>query len=109
MSFPFNPKYGSTTSGSATATASVLAVAASSKQILLTNSGTQVVFVRITQSGSTTDATAADIPVLPGTQLMLTKPSLSGAAGDDYSRLSYIAPGGAGSTLYASSGVAWAG
>lgn len=109
MNFPFNPKYGSTASGAATAVAATLAVAGSSKQVLLTVSGTQVVFVRITQSGDTSSATASDVPVLPGTQLMLTKPSLSGAAGDDYSRLSYIAPGGAGSTLYATSGVAWAG
>lgn len=101
---PFNAKAGSTVSLAAGAAAN-LALDPYSKQIMVTNLGTQLVFVRLKMAGDATVATAADTPVLANTQVILTKQG-NGPI-DGHTLLSVVAPGGAGSTVYATSGEGW--
>jgi hypothetical protein len=101
---PFNAKLGSTTSVSATAIAASAAVDPYAKQYMVTNVGSQLVFVRPVFSGSSDVATSADIPVLPNSQTTLTK---QGSEQNGHSSISVVAPGGAGSTVYVTSGEGW--
>ena len=101
---PFGAHLGSTTSTAATATAASVAVDPYSKQFMVTNVGTQLVFVRPLFAGSSDVATSADIPVLPNSQTVLTK---QGSEQGGHSSVSIVAPGGAGSTVYVTSGEGW--
>ena len=101
---PFNAKLGSTTSVAATATASPAAVDPFAKQYMVTNSGSQLVFVRPLFASDTAVATSADIPVLPNSQTTLTK---QGSEQNGHSSISIVAPGGVGSTVYVTSGEGW--
>jgi hypothetical protein len=101
---PFNGKLGSTTSVAATATAASVAVDPNSKQYMVTNVGSQLVFVRPLFAGDAAVATSADIPVLPNSQTTLTK---QGASQQGHSSISVVAPGGGGSTVYVTSGEGW--
>ena len=101
---PFNAKLGSTVSLSATATAASLAVDPNLRQYMVTNLGSQLVFVRPIFAGSSDVATSADIPILPNTQTTLTK---QGGDQQGQSSISVVAPGGSGSTVYVTSGEGW--
>jgi len=96
---PFDAKPGGTVSVAATAvTANSPAFDSQSKQVLVTNVGTQLAYVRLKFAGNTTAATGADVPILPNSKLLLTK---AGGAPDGGETLAaVIAPGGAGSTIY---------
>lgn len=59
-----------------------------SKSLCLTNLGTFVCYVRVSNGAST--ASIADYPVLAGTQVSISKPQ-------DADTVAYISPGGAGS------------
>lgn len=98
---PFQPKSGSTVTGTAGASQNV-AIDGASKQILVANAGEAVMFVRIKATGDTSDATAADCPVLPGTYLVLSK---MGNAGEDAQDVAAVF--GTGGTFYICSGEGW--
>lgn len=93
---PFNPAYTQGQTVTAAAVAASVSVAASSKQLTVTNLGNNVAYVR-TGTG-TIAATTADMPVLPGTQVSITK-------GDNQDKFSYISS--AGTTLHVIPGEGW--
>lgn len=101
---PFNAKLGSTASVTASATAADAAVDPNSKQFMVTNIGSQLVFVRPAFADTSDVATVADIPVLPNSQTVLTK---QGSSQQGHSRVSVVAPGGSGSIVYVTSGEGW--
>lgn len=101
---PFNAKLGSTAAVTASAIAADAAVDPDSKQFMVTNIGSQLIFVRPAFAGTSNAATTADIPVLPNSQSILTK---QGSGQQGHSRVSVIAPGGTGSTVYVTSGEGW--
>ena len=68
----FNPAWGSGTTASVTASSGNSLRGLGSKSLCLTNLGTDVAYVR-TGVGSGTTATTADYPVLPGSQVSITK------------------------------------
>jgi hypothetical protein len=68
----FNPAWGSGTTASVTATSGNVLRGLGSKSLCLTNLGTDVAYVR-TGVGSSLTATTADYPVLPGSQVSITK------------------------------------
>jgi hypothetical protein len=98
---PFQPKPGSTLTGTAGASQNV-AVDGASKQILIANFGAAVMFVRIKNSADTTVATAADCPVLPNTYLVLSKMGNAGKDAQDA-----VAIFGTAGTFYITSGEGW--
>jgi hypothetical protein len=71
MSDTFNPSFGAGVTVSATTTSSATLKGAGAAQFVATNLGSAVVYV--STGLSTVVATAADYPVLPGTQVSLTK------------------------------------
>ncbi len=83
----FSPGYGSgvsVTAGAASVTAALLG--ATSTSLCLTNSGTDIAYVRT--GDSTAVATAADYPVLGGQQVSIT-------INANHTHFAYIAPSGA--------------
>lgn len=102
---PFNPYYGSTITLVTAASAAAGTVRASAKQLLIVNDGTGIVFVRVNPAGTTTAATAADLPVLSKTARIVTKDG----GYDDGSALgqtsvSVFSPGGAVGNVYITPG-----
>lgn len=97
---PFAPHYGATQALTITAAQSTIVYPAGSNsfQLALTNVGSAVVFVRVQPTSDTTAATAADMPVLPNAQVIITK-----ATGDPVTLRATAA--GAGSTLYVTPGI----
>lgn len=93
---PINPSYTQGQTVAAAAVAASVAVNKSAKQIAVTNLGLNVAYVR-TGTGVIA-ATAADMPILPGTQVTLTK-------GDNQETFSYISA--AGTTLHVIPGEGW--
>lgn len=90
---PFFPAYGTGQSEAVTAVAGdITGLLAVSKSLCLTNTGTQTIYVRVTDGADTTAASAADHPVPPNTQQIISK--------GEQTRIAHIAPGGAGSTLH---------
>ena len=99
---PFNPAYGSTRSLVGTATEVVLnypdGVSGNfPPQLLLSNVGTAVCFVRITRATDLTASGVTDLPVLPNTQVVVT---ISYYEAFDVQ----LAAGATGSTLYVTQG-----
>lgn len=95
---PFTPQYGGTQSAAVGAAAgAITGLNAEADQLYLLVVGTQVVFVRVTRTADTSNATTADFPVYPHVPLVITKGI------DGYTRISHIAAG-AGSTLYVTPG-----
>lgn len=84
---PFYPKFGSGQTFSATNVSASGTIPSGDKQIMLTNTGANTVFVRVSQSTDTAAATAADMPILINTQVVMT-------INENFTRLSYIAPAG---------------
>jgi len=93
---PINPAYTQGQTVTAAAAAASVSVNKAAKQLAVTNLGLNVAYVR-TGTG-TIAATTADMPVLPGTQVTLTK-------GNDQETFSYISA--AGTTLHVIPGEGW--
>lgn len=93
---PINPAYTQGQTVSAAAVAASISINKTSKQVAVTNLGLNVAYVR-TGTG-TIAATTADMPILPGTQVTLTK-------GDNQETFSYISA--AGTTLHVIPGEGW--
>lgn len=94
---PFNPAYTQGQTVTPAAASASVAINPSSKQIALTNVGTNICYVRISNDAAVT-ATTADYPVPGGTQVVLTK-------GDGDNRIAYISA--AGTTLHIIPGEGW--
>ncbi len=104
---PFSPYYGKGQNAVVAGAGAITGLPASSGQLMLTNVGTQVLFVRATLGTDSTAATVADLPVLPNTQVILSKDgSQNDGATNGWTRLAYYAVG-AGSTLYVTPGEGW--
>lgn len=69
--YTFNPAYTQGTTISVTTTSAPAVVGKGAKSLCLSNLGSEVVYVRV--STGTVAATAADYPVLAGSQVSLTK------------------------------------
>lgn len=93
---PINPSYTQGQTVAAAAVAASVAVNKSAKQIAVTNLGLNVAYVR-TGTGVIA-ATAADMPILPGTQVTLTK----GEGQETFSCIS-----AAGTSLHVIPGEGW--
>jgi hypothetical protein len=100
---PFQPKPGSTVNAASGASQD-MALDGQSKQYLVTNVGTAVVFVRAKFPDDTTAATNADCPVAAGTSRIFSKAGGGGNAGETLLAMF----GAAGSTVYVTSGEGWA-
>ena len=99
---PFNPSIGGTTTVAATAATVSTAVntttpGAVTGQVLVTNAGATLVFVRMSRENSA--ASAADTPVLPNDRFVLS----TGAVVGDTLYVNVICPGGT-STVYLTRG-----
>lgn len=104
---PFNPALGDTQTIAATAASAFVTFTTKSPgempaQLLVTNSGSTLAFVRLSRASDTTAATTADTPVLPNDRFVITNGSVSG---EDL-RVSGICPGGT-TTLYFTPGQGW--
>lgn len=93
---PFNPAYTQGQTVTAAAAAASVSINKTAKQVAVTNLGNNVAYVRI--GTGTIAATTADMPVLPGTQVTLTK-------GDSQETVSYISA--AGTSLHIIPGEGW--
>lgn len=94
---PFAPLYGSgAVVTPAASSANVSGLSSALEQLLLTNLGAEVCYVR---TGSTSQtATTADYPVAPGQQAVITKPA-------GHTHLAHISA--AGTTLHYMFGTGW--
>jgi len=93
---PFNPSYTQGKSVTASAAAASVSFNGVDKQLVITNTGTNIAYIR-TGTGAFS-ATTADMPILPGTQVSITK-------GDGAVTFSYISA--LGTTLHAIPGEGW--
>lgn len=94
---PVAPLYGSGAVVSpAAASANVSGLSSAREQLLLTNLGSQVCYVRTGASSQT--ATTADYPVPPGLQVVITKPA-------GHTNMAHISA--AGTTLHYMLGTGW--
>jgi hypothetical protein len=87
---PFAPSYGSGQTVTPAAAAATITLTPGSKQLMLTNLGAAVCYVRIGQ-GSVANASTVDFPIPPNFQVPITKSS-------DADKLSHISA--AGTTLH---------
>ena len=83
---PFAPGFGHGSVLTATGTSANALIDAQSQTLCLTNLGSNVCYIRLSQSATDT-ATTADYPIPGGAQVSITK-------NRDYSRIAYIAAGG---------------
>lgn len=93
---PFNPAYTSGQTVTPAAAAASINVNAVSKNVCLTNLGTNVCYVRL--SDVAISATIADYPIPAGAQMVVTKQ-------DGHFILSHISP--SGTTLHVMTGEGW--
>lgn len=101
---PFFPRNGSTQTAAVTGEGAFTGLASSDQQVLVSNVGTQVLFVKVNPSGDTSAASATDCPVLPNSYLIISKDgnhTFGSALGQ--TRLSYFAAA-PGSTIYVTTG-----
>ena len=94
---PFNPTYGSNQVLTAGASSLNAAIASGNKQVIVTNSGTNIGYVKITTDPAAT-ASTADMPILPKTLITLTKPM-------DSAYIAYISA--TGTTIQVITGEGW--
>jgi hypothetical protein len=94
---PFDPQYGSGQPLTATASSQYALFSGTNKQVVVTNLGTNVAYVKVTND-TTKAASTADMPVIPGAQITLTK-------GDDDLAIAYISA--AGTSLHVITGEGW--
>jgi len=91
---PFAPAYGSGQTVTPAAAAATVTLTKGSKQVILTNLGTNVCYVRIAE-GTVANASTADFPVPPNWQVPITK-------SEQADKLSHISS--AGTTLHIMNG-----
>lgn len=97
---PFSPQYGQTQAAVTIAGAVNVNVPASPKQLLLTNVGTVLAFVRVKPSGVAADASANDLPLPAGAQRIISKED----GGTGPAVVVSVFASGAGSTVYVTPG-----
>jgi len=96
---PFSPHYGSGQTVTASSAAAVLvAINSNSFNVMITNTGAQIAYVRVGTDSAT--ATAADFPILAGSQVSITK-----GAGQNV--LSYLGVAAGDTTLHIMTGEGW--
>lgn len=95
QSSPFTPAYGSGQTVSPGAAAAAVTLNQGDQSVVLTNTGANICYVRISDAGN---ATTADYPIVAGAQVCLTK-------GSDQQRLSHISA--TGTTLHIITGNGW--
>lgn len=100
---PFAPHYGATVAAVTAAGVVNVNVPAGDKQLLLTNVGTVLAFVRVKPSGVVTDASATDMPLPAGTQRIITKDGGDPDPAQGQTVVSVFAAG-VGSTVYVTPG-----
>lgn len=102
---PFAPYYGQTQAAVSAAGATVFAnpVPSNARQLLLQNVGTVLCHFKMNTAGDTSNATAADLPILPGKSVVITKDGGNYGTADGQTRAS-IFSSGAGSTVYLTPG-----
>lgn len=83
---PFAPSYGNGTVVSAGAVSANAAISIKSQTLCLTNLGSGVCYIRLSEDASDT-ASTADYPLPGGAQVSITKPY-------DYNRIAYISADG---------------
>jgi len=93
---PFNPSFNEGQTVTATATPATTQIGKGRKQLAITNTGSNIAYVRV-GNGSRT-ASIADFPILAGTQIAISK-----FEDDDY--LCYISAGG--TSLHIIPGEGW--
>lgn len=94
---PFAPAFTRTVTVAATTTSAPFNITAGNKQWSVANAGTTVAFIRAFKSGNGTPAaTAADFPILPGSDRVIT-------VDQDFDRASVVAASGT-PTLYITPG-----
>lgn len=99
---PFTPHYGQTQAVATAAGAVNATVPAGANQLLLTNVGTVLAFVRVKPNGSSADASAADMPLPAGAQRIISKHGdIDAAYGQT---VVSVFAAGAGSTVYITPG-----
>lgn len=104
LSKPFTPYPGQTRSvASAAGVATINLSDSTGPQLLIVNSGTQLVHVRVTTPDLNAAATAEDMPILPNTSRVITREVLNGPPNDRQTRISVFA-GAVGSTVYVTPG-----
>lgn len=70
---PFNPSYSTGVTASVTSTPSNTTLQTGTSQVCLTNLGFDTCYVRVGRSTNTFSASAADMPILSGSQVTITK------------------------------------
>ena len=100
----FTPYYGATVNAASSAGVANVTTLARARALLLTNVGTQLVFIRVKPNGSATDASATDMPLPAGSQTVILKSSEPGALAGE--TVVSIFGTGAGSTIYVTPGEA---
>ena len=104
---PFGPYYGKTQTAAVNGAGAFTGLPASSKQLVLTNVGTVVIYVRATIASDATAASAADMPVLPNSQITISKSGNdTDGSPQGWTRLAYFSAG-AGSSLSVTPGDGW--
>lgn len=68
---PFNPAYTTGQTVAAAAVSASVAILADNESLVVTNTGLNIAYVRVSRDAAS--ATTADYPVLPGSQISLTK------------------------------------
>jgi hypothetical protein len=99
---PFNPYYGRTVSVASTAGAVQTTIEPVGKQLLLTNVGTVLCFVRIRPNGNTTVASVADLPLPANSQRIITRSGNDSVSQGEVTVDVFST--GAGSTVYITPG-----
>jgi hypothetical protein len=99
----FTPYYGQTVSVASAAGAVAVSVASRARALLLTNVGTQLVFVRVRAPGATTNASATDLPLPAGSQRVVLKGADPMGGTDGETSVSIFGTA-AGSTIYVTPG-----
>jgi hypothetical protein len=97
---PFAPLYGQTQAAATIAGAVNVNVPSGPKQLLLTNVGTVLAFVRVKPNGVAADASATDLPLPAGAQRIISKED----GGNGQAVVVSVFSSGAGSTVYVTPG-----
>ena len=95
---PISPKYNSGQTVSVSSTAGVVTIEKNNFNIVVTNLGAKTAYVRVMEDTST-NASTADFPILPNTQVALTKV--------DKTKVGYICGGSDTTSLHIITGEGW--
>lgn len=93
---PFSPAYGSGITVSPAVASAASAVGLGNKNLVLSNTGSNICYIHVGYTGAV--ASATDMPILAGTQVTITKPQ-------EATHVAYISA--AGTTLNIMPGEGW--